>query len=423
MKKIIIILLLLILSVETCFAATFQYIISGSSDSPIATGGTEYQLLMGSGDVAWNATETSRQSVIPTAGTLTDFQVGVRTAPGAGKSWTFTVRSGNPIGNSALSVSIAEMDVISVLDTSLVSVVAGDLVSVSSVGISTPTAVGAVWWTCKFIPDTAGETILLAGQTSWITELNYKPLIGNKTSPDATLFDGQTLFPTSGTLKNFYCELVTAPGAGTDRTFKIEKNGVDSSIAITISGTNTTGNDTTNTLTVAAGDRVAIQETAVTGTPATTRDKWGIVFVPDTQGEWFTSATTDDTLSTAATEYQQLTCGDSTLTTTENEQYVLAQATTAKAIYVALSTDPGTAPDAYTFTLRRNGATDTALTVTITADNTTGSLVTDVTISANDLLSTSIVPVSTPAATPASQIAYLFYDAPTGAFSQAMLID
>ena len=409
-KKLFLIICLLALPLSVFGQGkTLQYIIGGSSDSPANDGTTEYAGLMGEGNALW-AVEIERTQIIPTSGKLSDFKVGVVTAPGAGKSWTFTIRKNG--ADTSLSASIAGTAVLTSLDTDEVAVSPGDTVCISATGTGTPAAT-PVHWTVKFTPDTAGETILMCSNQNWATSVpRYVTLIGNKTI-DLGRFDGQTLFPTSGTLKSFYCVINTAPGAGTSRTFKIEKNGTDSDIAITIAETDTTGNDVVNSLVIAAGDQLTIKFTGVTGAPASTIAHFGIVFVPNTPNEWFTSATTDDDLNTSQTEFQHLTCGDSTLGNTPGPAYTLAQATTAKAIYVALSLDPGISPDAYSFTLRRNAETDTNLTVTITANDKTGNYAEDVDISADDLLTTKITPLNTPSATPASQIAYLFYNSPS----------
>jgi len=414
MKKILLSLFLVFLIPVICFAGTNQIIISGSADNPIKIGITEYNQLMGPGNFPWNSSNLIGLATIPTSGAISNFKVQVAVAPGEGKSWTFKIRAGNPIADTNLSVIISGTDTVSSLDTDIVSISAGDLVNISAVGTGTPVDAGAVYWTCSFTPDISGETILSSSSGSWDTSLYYAPLFGRKI-PDSVRFDGQTLFPTSGTLKKFYITLSAAPGAGTSRTFKLEKNGVDSDVAITISGTDISGSDLVNSLSVVAGDKVAFNQTAVSGTPATAIAYSGVVFSPDTQGEWITAATTDDGLQTnpAITEYQTLACGDSILTATENLQYNLAQTTTAKAIYVALSADPGVSPDAWSFTLRKNGTTDTALTTTIVADDSTGSLVTDVAISDGDLLTTKIVPINSPATSIESQISYLFYNAPT----------
>jgi len=392
--------------------ATKQFLISGTADDPTTAGTAEYSSLLGDGNQLWHATEAYRESIIPTAGKLSNFRVGVKTAPGAGKSWTFTIRkaaSGAAMADTALSVTISDTAVLSSLDTDEVTVAAGDRVDIKAVGTGTPTAAAAVYWTCQFTPETDGETILLSNSAGTaIVNTYYHTLVGGR-APVAAEFSGQTLFPTAGTLKKFYVELTDAPGIDKSATFTIRKNGIDQSLVVTISGSATTGNDTdpAHNVAIAAGDKVTIK-TAIVGIGW--RAKFGIVFLPTTQGEYIASATTDDTTSAFDTEYQHLNCGVSTLTVTETEQHCLAQATTAKAIYVNLSTAPG-AGKSYAFILRRNAITNTALTVTISEANTSGNYATDVAISANDLLDTKIVPAGTPATT-SSQIAYLLYNTP-----------
>ena len=82
---------------------------------------------------------------------------------------------------------------------------------------------------------------------------------------------------------------------------------------------------------------------------------------------------------------------------TENQTYqVIPTSGTIKNLYVALSADPGTSPDAYRFTLRKNGVS-TVLTVTITADSTTGSnIVNQVSVAAGDYVDMMIEPLNTP---------------------------
>src|SRR3990167_5550882 len=395
--------------------ATKQVLMSGSGGVPSSTV-TNYRELLGGGNIAnWNATEANVEELISTPGTLSNFRVGVASAPGTGNSWAFTIRkaaSGAAMADTALSVTISDAAVLSALDTSTVTVAAGDRVTISSVPTSNPSAASAVYWSCDFVPDTAGETLLLSNtDAANLVANSFNTLIGNKT-PDATEFDAQTLFPTPGVLKRFYVELTAAPGAGTSRIFTVRNNEASTSLVVTLSDSEVADNDTANTVTIAAGDKVTIQETE-TGAPATSIAKFGSTFVPTTAGEFIASATTDDATSSTAVEYQCLNVGDSTLTTAETEQHNLASvACTAKKIYVNLTTGPGVG-STWTFTLRRNAATSTALVASIANPATSGNYATDVAISAADLLDTAI-DATAGTGTSKSQIAYLFYIAPTG---------
>lgn len=387
--------------------ATRQTIISGTADDPAVDGTSEYASLMGDGNTLWNATEANHESVISTPGKLTNFKVGVKTAPDAGKSWTFTVRKTNV--DTTLVVTISDTAVLSSLDTDEVTIAAGDKVCIKAVGTGTPTGAAAVYWRCDFIPDTDGETILLSDSAGSYTVVNnFHTLIGAKAA-DNLEFDAQTLFPTVGVLKKFYVELSAAPGAGYSKTFVIRLNGVDQSLSVTISDTATTGNDTTNTVTIAAGDKVTIKTTVNWGASVTA--KFGIVFLPTTQGEWIASATTDDVTSSTTVEYQHLNCGDSALTNVESAQHGLASETTAKKIYVNLLTAPG-AGNTWVFTLREALAS-TGLTVSIADAATSGNAAIDEAVAADALVDT-LIDAKAGAATSKTQIAYLFYNAPTG---------
>jgi len=393
---------------------TKQTFISGTSANPPTA--ANFACLMGDSDT-WGGIEYSREAIIPTAGRLTNFKVGIKVAPGAGAYWTFTIWKNN--ATTALSVQIADAAVLSVLSTNDITVAAGDRISLRSRGTGAPTLAGAVYWRCDFIPNTSGETILLSNAAG-------QPLVANSFyAPMATSFstlvefNAQILFPTAGTLKKFYVRLVVAPGGATSRSFTIRKNGVDTGLVVTISGADINGNNTAagDAVDIDAGDRVSIQHT-VTGAPAVSAARFGIVFLPDNPGEWIASATTGNPTSSTAVEYQRPNCGFSYLVATENEQHGLAPATTAKKIYVNLSAAPGLG-ESWIFTLRE-ALSDTALTVTIADADTSGNATVNEVI-AEDALVDTLIDATAGLVTVSSQIAYLFYDAPTAAPTAAFI--
>jgi len=71
----------------------------------------------------------------------------------------------------------------------------------------------------------------------------------------------------AGTLRDLYVHC-TAPGTSESVVFTVRKNGSSTSLTATISNTATDANDTSNTATVAAGDRISVS--AVTSATATT---------------------------------------------------------------------------------------------------------------------------------------------------------
>jgi len=62
----------------------------------------------------------------------------------------------------------------------------------------------------------------------------------------------------NGSFKNFKIVREVAPGAGTSVTYTFRKNGVNTALAVTISGTNTTGEDIVNSAAFTVGDKVSL---------------------------------------------------------------------------------------------------------------------------------------------------------------------
>ena len=383
---------------------SIQYFFGSCSASPVDAGFTS---LSGGGNIAFNTTESSFQCIIPAAGTLSNFKVSVTVAPGADKGRTFTVRLNG--ADSALSVTISNTATVSSLDTSEVAVVAGDLVAIEQLSINTPTAAGSVQWTCSFTPTTAEENILIGNTANTTLGTNRYSTPNSALDDSATEFFGQIVMPCAGTLKNLYVKLTAGPGTSKTRTFTVRLNGDNTTCTTTISTAETLGTDLTHTIAVVAGDLVTIYGTN-NGTPAAAYGMFSMVFTPTTAGYYFTSLSGGDVLNKSATEYGCLNGATASFDATETEVQSRSPAVAihAKAMYVNMSADPGTSPDAYSFTLRRNGTTNTALTVTVTADNKTGNIVQDVDLSADDLLSIEVVPLNTPSAAPSVQVSILF---------------
>lgn len=70
------------------------------------------------------------------------------------------------------------------------------------------------------------------------------------------------------TVRNWHMRLATAPGSGVTRTWTLWKNGSSTALTIAVSGTNTTGSDTSNSVSFSAGDTAFVEEVVTGGTPA-----------------------------------------------------------------------------------------------------------------------------------------------------------
>lgn len=73
--------------------------------------------------------------------------------------------------------------------------------------------------------------------------------------------------PVSGTIQNLRVVLTTAPGAGTSRTFELQKNGGSTGVSVTISNTDVTASNTVDTEAFSAGDYYSLEHTQ-SGVPA-----------------------------------------------------------------------------------------------------------------------------------------------------------
>ena len=206
----------------------------------------------------------------------------------------------------------------------------------------------------------------------------------------------QSVVSAPGTISKLYFKLTAAPGAGKSVTFTVRKNGIDTSLSVTISGTDTTGSDLVNSIAVSAGDLLSVK-CVPSGTPTASQPKWSIMFTGTNAKEsnLFSGGYTSTSLTYYFHAFGGLT-GEASGTEADAYQ-VIPTAGTLRDLYISLDVDPGTSPDAYSFTLRKNGVNQ-SLTVTITADNKTGNDVSNtVSVSPGDYIDIMCVPLNSPA--------------------------
>jgi len=192
-----------------------------------------------------------------------------------------------------------------------------------------------------------------------------------------------------------------APG-GTDKyTFTLMLNENPTALTFDIVGAATTGSNMVNEITVTGSDLVSLR-CIPTDTPSPVYATWSCVFEGDTAAESLIQGGSGFALSNSATEYCQVMGGSNYGDTELSYRQVVPTSGTIKNFYVWIQLDPGTAPDAYRFTVRLNGATVAqSLIVTITANDTTGNdLVHNLVVAADDILTMMIEPLNGPAVEP-----------------------
>lgn len=218
----------------------------------------------------------------------------------------------------------------------------------------------------------------------------------------ATEYYSYGLVSTDGVIKNLRVKLNDSPGAGKHYDFTLMVNGAPTALTLEIADAATSGSNMVNEIDVTGGDTVTLQ-CDPDGTPTARYAAWTCVFEGDTPNESLILGGSINGLNKAAIEYGQVMCQYTTWSATENDfRQVVPTAGTIKNFYVRLNMDPGDAPDAYRFTLRKGGVSQT-LTVTITADDTTGSdLVNSFAVVAGDVLTLMVEPLNEPLVAPTS---------------------
>jgi len=215
----------------------------------------------------------------------------------------------------------------------------------------------------------------------------------------------QKVISTKGTLKRLIFVLSGSPGAGKKYTFTLMLNGYPTTLTLEIADDATSGSDLVHEIEIVGGDTVSLR-CDPDGTPTARYATWPCIFESDKPNESLIMGGSYDQANPAATEYGQVMGAYTAYNTIEsNFRQVVPTSGTIKTLYVRLTSDPGTAPDAYRFTLRKGPAggpqADTALTVTIVANDKYGfDLVHTVPVDPGDVLTMKIEPLNDPSGVP-----------------------
>jgi hypothetical protein len=222
------------------------------------------------GGAYFNATETTAQCVMPTAGAIDALYIGLSAAPGAGTSKIFTLRKNN--ADSALAVTIADAATTGSTVGTSVSYVAGDIISVS-VTVSGAAAASTAQISLRWLPTTTGESLLFhhyQGALSTSAD-RFTAINGTTANSQATESNTHAIAPVAFVVRKTYGLLSTAPGSGKSRTFTLMAGAIGAtsaqSLAAAVVDTATTAQDVTNSYSAAVADLLAIRHSP-SGTPA-----------------------------------------------------------------------------------------------------------------------------------------------------------
>jgi hypothetical protein len=222
------------------------------------------------------------------------------------------------------------------------------------------------------------------------------------------------VIPTGGTISRLFVELSADPtNAGSSYTFTLMKNSIAQALTCTVAAGATTGSDVdpAHAVSVVAGDTVSLRCVASADDPAAAWARWSTQFSGTTAGESICMAIYS--ASTTADRFLPPQ-GYQAATAVAVAQSPMPTSGTFKSMYVVLSADPGTDPDAYTIALQV-AAGSVNNTCTIIANNKTGNsgAATDA-VNAGDLVNFIISPVDTPSVAPFVSIGIVFVSGTNG---------
>jgi hypothetical protein len=332
--------------------------------------------------------------LVPAAGVLRKFRMVLSTAPGAGKSFTYTVRKNGSDTSLAITITGAATTTGQKLDYDL-AIAAGDRLDIKSTSSGTPAA-GTLRWSFEFEGTDANRSIYSGSgsinQTT-ATTMSVQYFQGSETG------GAVQYIPTNGTFKSLYVHLPAAPGAGKSRTFTLVKNGGATGLTVTISDAATTGNASVD-VAITAGDSCYIAA-AATNSPAGYYANTGISFDATVDGESFLLGGNgaNANLANWATRYNAIPELHTWTSWTATESGVInySQICVLKKLYAFLSGTPGSGRN-YAFTVRKDGASPAnGLVVTVVDLNTSASdLVHSITLADDSYIDIMCVPSGSP---------------------------
>lgn len=363
--------------------------ISSSNGAGGSTSAVNYGVFA-SGLIAFSTTQTDIEQVISHDLTIDRLMVYLATAPGSGKSWEFTLmKNGSATG---LTCTISDAATTGQDVSNSVSFSAGDTVSMRSTPSGTPTATGRIQWTAR--QESSGTQALITGTNNTALGTTTQ-FINADHSPvsTGTQVNIQSPIPCDGTISHMYTILTVAPGVGNSRLTALMVNGSASALSVTISDANTTGNDTSNSVSVSAGDLVSVRST-VTGTPGGSRISVGMKFTPNNDGDSILLSSSNDNPSTTVTEYKSSIADDAWVATESIARQHRFQDATIRSLYIKNVSAP-TAGKSFQYDVRKNSA-DSGLSATVSDADTTANASSSFSVSDGDLLGMESTPSGTP---------------------------
>lgn len=322
------------------------------------------------------------------AGTIGNGRVDLGVAPGAGKSWTFTLYINNV--STAVSVTISDAAVSGRYVGSRVAVAVGDMLTWRSVPVGTPTSPSTVTASFDYDSTTARQSAYAHGQLGIFNTTQYFNVINTW---DDEAAERLTVIAAPGSVTLSGLAFHSVAGTGGNATLTLKKNGVlqdgsggtvNTTLTTTCAAAITALVTQAYTLPVVAGDTIVAVLTTTTQS-STYSTSVGFKFEPTVDGEsnWGSSSFSNIGTGTA-TLYARMAPAPAAWAGTAVQSIAPITAVTLSQLYLLLGTGPGGSVTR-TFAVQKASA-DTALSAALTGATTTASdLVDSVSLVEGDL--------------------------------------
>lgn len=345
-----------------------QLFIGGTNIANLSTSTTEYLQLKSTAPVT---DINAGREIFTLGGTISRFMIKLTTAPGSGKSRTFTLFKNGVATDLSVTISGTNTEGSDLVHS--VDISADDYTVIRSTVSGSPAASPATY-SLVFSNPTANESVCFGSAGTWSgTNLNrWLGIIGAGASDGNT--NAQTSIPLNGKLKNLKIVLDNPPGSGNTVTATVLKNGVDTDLEVVLSGSSQTEalNDT-DELSVSDGDLIQLRLTrSSTSVSGVILAMSGVTFECDDGDDLFFTVTgTTGGVSNSSTQYRHISgTGTGSTNTTERQQLVQQGFELIRGRF-NLSTAPTTGKH-FRFLVNRNG-NDTSVSDVVSDTNTTNS--------------------------------------------------
>lgn len=217
------------------------------------------------GNCLANSTETNREAVMPTPGTISKLSIFLDVAPGGSDTISVTLMKNG--STTALTTTLSASSTTGTDSSDTVTYAQGDTLSYKIVSSATA-ATGYVGIGVQWVPTTDGESLGLDTYTATLAQAStrYKEPIGGRGNYQSTETSAQLL--TMGCTVNKLYVFSAGIASGQTLAMTLRKNSAGTTLTSTITGTATSASDTTHNVTVADDDLLSLQyvTSATTGT-------------------------------------------------------------------------------------------------------------------------------------------------------------